>query len=45
MRDDDFWFPNVKGNTVGVSIKSGFKKSGIGWASFRHFCHFVELAR
>jgi integrase len=39
MRDDDFWFPNVKGN-VGVTIKSGFKKAGIGWASFHHFRHF-----
>ena len=40
MRNDDFWFSNVKSDTVGVTIKRGFKKEGIGWASFHHFRHF-----
>ncbi len=40
MRDDDLWFPDFKGDTVGVAIKRGFKKAGIGWASFHHFRHF-----
>ena len=30
MRDDDLWFPDFKGDTVGVAIKRGFKKAGIG---------------
>ena len=30
MRDDGFWFPGFKGDTVGVAIKRGFKKAGIG---------------
>ena len=30
MRDDDLWFPDFNGDTVGVAIKRGFKKAGIG---------------
>ena len=40
MRDDDLWFPDFRGDTVGVAISRGFKKAGIGWVSFHHFCHF-----
>ena len=28
--DDDLWFPDFRGDTVGVGIKRGFKKAGIG---------------
>ena len=40
MRDDDLWFPDFRGDTVGAAISRGFKKAGIGWASFHHFRHF-----
>ena len=40
MRDDDLWFPDFRGDTVGVAISRGFKKAGIGWVSFPHFRHF-----
>ena len=32
--DDDLWFPDFRGDTVGVGIKRGFKKAGIGVLHF-----------
>ena len=40
MRDDDLWFTDFRGDSVGVAISRGFKKAGIEWGSFHHFCHF-----
>jgi len=40
MRDDDLWFPDFNGDSVGVAISRGFTKAGIGWGSFHHFRHF-----
>ena len=40
MRDDNLWFPDFNGDSVGVAITRRFKKAGIEWESFHHFRHF-----
>ena len=45
MRDDDLWFPDFRGDTVGVAISRGFKKAEIEWGSFHHFRHFGACHR
>ena len=40
MRDDDLWFPDFNGDSMGVAIARGFKKAGIEWGSFHDFRHF-----